>query len=219
LRNRELFRTFDQSGPLTDYRFVVFDTELTGLNKRRDEIISIGAVTIRNMRIELGNSFHTYIKPAVNTEYTESTFIHRITPQQLEQAPTAEEVLPEFLEFCGDALLTGHFVGIDMYFLNKACMDVLGGHISNPSVDTMRLARGYKEGRGIYEYGQCDQSESYQLNDLTEEFNLPRFKAHDALEDAMQTAYLFLFLLKKMKKGGIKTLKQLYQAGRIWHLM
>jgi DNA polymerase-3 subunit epsilon len=219
LRNRELFAAFDQSRPLSEYRFVVFDTELTGLNRRRDEIISIGAVSINNLMIELGSSFHMYIRPTRQTEYTDSTFIHRITPQQLDDAPLAEEVLPMFVEFCGDALLTGHFVGIDMHFLNKACRDVLGGYMSNPSVDTMRLARGYKEGRGVYGYGQCDQSESYHLADLTEEFNLPPFRAHDALEDAMQTAYLFLFLIKKMKKGGIGTLKQLYQAGRIWHLM
>lgn len=219
LRNREIFASFDQSGPLSGYRFVVFDTELTGLNRRHDEIISIGAVKINDLRIDLNDAFHMYIKPSAHKEYTDSTFIHRITPQQLEKAPEAEEVLPMFLEFCGDALLTGHFVGIDMYFLNKACKKALGGYISNPSVDTMRLARGYKEGRGLYGYGQCDQSESYQLADLTDEFNLPRFKAHDALEDAMQTAYLFLFLIKKMRKGGIQTLKQLYQAGRIWHLM
>ena len=42
----------------------------------------------------------------------------------------------------------------------------------------------------------------------------PKFKPHDALEDALQTAYLFLFLVKKMKSGGIRTLRDLYQAGR-----
>lgn len=219
LANRAFFKDFDQSKPLTEYKFVVFDTELTGLNKRRDELISIGAVSITNLRIELNNAFHMYIKPLHNHEYTESTFIHKITPQELEHATPALEALPDFIEFCGEALLVGHFVGIDMHFLNKSCKETLGGFISNPSVDTMRLARGYKEGRRLYSYGDCDQNFSYNLGYLTREFGLPVFKAHDALEDAMQTAYLFLFLIKKMKKGGIRTLKQLYQAGRIWHLM
>ncbi len=218
LKNQELFADFDQSRPLSHYNFVVFDTELTGLNKRRDEIISIGAVKIRNLHIELSSAFHELIMPK-NLDSSDSTLIHRITPEQLRQARSAEEVLPEFIEFCGNSLLVGHFVGIDMAFLNRTCKRVLGGYIQNPSVDTMRLARGYIEGRGVYGYGHTDQSISYRLEDLTNRFNLPRFKPHDALEDAMQTAYLFLFLLKKLKKGGIQTLKQLYKAGRIWHLM
>ncbi len=218
LRNREIFQDFDQSLPLSHYDFVVFDTELTGLNKRKDEIVSIGAVRIRNLHIELSSSFYELIRP-VTLESTDSTLIHRITPDQLRNARPPEEVLPDFIDFCGNALLVGHFVGIDMTFLNRTCKKTLGGHILNPSVDTMRLARGYIEGRGVYSYGHTDQSISYRLEDLSSRFDLPRFKPHNALEDAMQTAYLFLFFLKKLKKGGIKTLKQLYQAGRIWRLM
>jgi DNA polymerase-3 subunit epsilon len=218
VRNRELFNDFSQGGLLTDYHFVVFDTELTGLNKRKDEIISIGAVRIVNLQIELSQTFHCYVRPK-KIDPNEATLVHRITPEQLRHAPPIEEVLPEFLDFCGDALLVGHFVSIDMYFLNKATRRALGGMVSNPSVDTMRLARGFKEAKCVDHFGGCDQSESFNLDDLSEEFNLPRFKPHDALEDALQTAYLFLFLAKKLKHGGIRTLKELYLAGRILGLM
>jgi len=218
LRNREQFKNFNQGGSLSDYSFVVCDTELTGLNRRRDEIISIGAVRIVNLQIELSQSFHCYIKPK-NIDPNAATFVHRITPEQLLDAPPLEEVLPVFLDFCGDALLVGHFISIDMYFLNKAARRILGGMMSNPSIDTMRLAKGYKEAQCIDHFGGCDQSASYNLDLLSEEFNLPRFKPHDALEDALQTAYLFLFLVKKLKHGGIKTLKELYLAGRIFGLM
>jgi len=216
--NRRLFKNFNQGGLLTDYRFVVFDTELTGLNKRKDEIISIGGVRVVNLQIELSRTFHCYVRPR-NIDPNAATLIHRITPEQLRSAPPPEEVLPEFLKFCGDSLLVGHFVGIDMYFLNKATRKYLGGMVSNPSVDTMRLARGYKEAQCRDHFGGCDQSASYNLDLLRDEFNLPRFKPHDALEDALQTAYLFLFLVKKLKHGGIRTLKELYLAGRILSLM
>ena len=220
VRNQERFHDFDQGRPLHEYTFVVCDTELTGLNRRRDEIISIGAVRMVDLRIELNQTFHTLVRPGrKNIDPNEATFIHRITPEQLRQAPPPEEVLPEFLDFCGDALLVGHFVGIDMHFLNRTCRRCLGGMLSNPSVDTMRLARAYKEARCVDHFGGCDQSESYNLDDLSDEFNLPRFKPHDALEDALQTAYLFLFLIKKMRHGGIRTLKELYLAGRIIGLM
>ena len=82
-KNREYFEDFDQSRPLSDYTFVVCDTELTGLNRRRDQIISIGAVKIINLRIELNQVFHQYIRPR-NLEHTDSTLIHRITPNSCE---------------------------------------------------------------------------------------------------------------------------------------
>lgn len=85
-KNREIFAHFDQSRPLTDYTFVVCDTELTGFDLKRDEIISIGAIVIRDLQIDLGATFHQYIRPK-NTTHTQATLIHRITPQQLAEAP------------------------------------------------------------------------------------------------------------------------------------
>jgi len=218
VKNKRLFADFDQGGPLPEYTFVVCDTELTGLNKRKDEIISIGAVRIVNLQIELSQTFHQYIRPK-NIDPNQATLVHRITPEELKAAPAMEQVLPAFIEFCGNGLLVGHFVGIDMHFLNKAARKTLGGTLSNPSIDTMRLARGYEEANCTDFYGNCDQTSSYNLDALTEEFHLPKFKPHDALEDALQTAYLFLFLVKKFKHGGIHTLKELYLAGRIRGLM
>lgn len=217
LKNRECFAAFDQGRPLADYRFVVLDTELTGLG-RRDEIISIGAVSITNLQIELGATFHRLVRPK-NLNHNQATFIHQITPEQLRAAPIIDEVLPEFVEFCGDSLLVGHFLDIDMGFLNRAAQKVLGGVLSNPGVDTMRLARAFKEARPVDSYGHCDQSFAYSLDDLSKEFKLPRFKPHDALEDALQSAYLFLFLVRKLTAGKVRTLKDLYQAGRLLRLM
>ena len=212
-RNRQYFKDFDQSRPLADYTFVVCDTELTGLQKKRDEIVSIGAVKIINLRLELSETFHQYICPK-NLEHTDSTLVHRITPDQLRQMPPIEIVLPDFIQYCGNGLLVGHFVNLDLAFLNRAARKILGGTFSNPGVDTMRLAMGYKKAMFMESHGHTNISTSYRLEDLAREFNLPHFKPHDALEDALQTAYLFLFLVKKLKGGRIRTLKELYQSGR-----
>ena len=211
--NNAFFNKFDQSRPLAEYTFVVCDTELTGLHKRRDEIIAIGAVKIVDLRIELTRTFHQYVRPR-NLNHTDSTLIHRITPEQLRSMPSVDRVLPEFIRFCAGSLIVGHHVVLDMNFLNRAAREVLGGTIANPSIDTMRLAQGYKEARFMDPCCRDKLSTSYALDGLSREFNLPRFKAHDALEDALQTAYLFLFLVKKLKQGRIRTLKDLYEAGR-----
>ncbi|THB75515.1 MAG: 3'-5' exonuclease [Desulfobulbaceae bacterium] len=213
LENRAYFKDFDQTRPLTDYSFVVFDTELTGLNRKKDEIISIGAVRIKNLQIDLGETFHRFIKPE-KLDHTEATLVHRITPEQLKDAPPMEQVLPEFLSFVGNSLIVGHYVGLDMSFLHRVTEKHYNGTLMNPCVDTIRMAQGYKRVMfGYYHEGGTTNSR-YSLKDLSEEFNLPFFEAHDALEDAMQTAYLFLYLIKKFRKGGLITLRELYQAGR-----
>lgn len=211
--NNAVFDTFDQSKPLSEYSFVVFDTELTGLNRKKDEIVSIGGVRITNLQIDLSQTFNQYIRPH-KKEHTDATLIHRITPEQLEKAPTLEEVLPEFISFTENALLVGHHVGLDMSFINRAVREFFSGTLANPGIDTMKMAQGYKRVLLGYYHDQSVASHQYSLSDLSKEFGLPIFDAHDAFDDAMQTAYLFLFLIKKFRKGGLETLKDLYQAGR-----
>lgn len=217
LRNREFFRDFDQSKPLSEYTFVVCDTELTGFDRKHDEIISIGAIVIRDLQIDLGSFFSQYVKPR-NLKHTEAILIHRITPGQLADAPSLEEVLPAFVEFIGNGLMVGHFVELDLGFLNRATHKLLGGTLANPAIDTLRMARRYRQ---MLLGPFCEEDEhsvSYVLEDLAREYHLPSFKPHDALEDAIQTAYLFLYFLKKFRKGGLLTLKDIYQAGRVGSL-
>ncbi len=212
--NKKVFTGFDQERPLHEYTFVVCDTELTGLNKKQDELISIGAVMIRDLQIDLSSMFHHFIRPA-NLDPTQATLVHRITPEQLESAEPIEEVLPKFVEYIHGSLLVGHHLPLDMHFLNKATAQVMGGTLSNPGVDTMRMAQGYKRVQLGHYHEHNPREISYNLDDLGQEYNLPRFKPHDALEDALQTAYLFLYFIKKFRKGGLITLKDIFQSGRV----
>ena len=213
VRNEQQFKRLDFRLPLPDYDYVVCDTELTGLHKRKDEIVSIGAVRISGLQIELANTFHTLVRPE-KLDANQATFVHRITPEQLRKAPRVEEVLPRFVEYCTGALLVGHCISLDLHFLNLAMKKNLGGVLPNPCVDTMTMARLYKELAGKRGARFASTPGSLVLDDLTAEFKLPRFKPHDALEDALQTAYLFLFLAKKLKSLGVRTLEDVRQLGR-----
>jgi DNA polymerase-3 subunit epsilon len=211
--NKRYFKTLDQFQPAEDYEFVVFDTELTGLHERQDEIVSIGAVRIKQMRILAGETFYALVKPEKPLPKN-STLIHRITPQQLEAAPPLNEVLPQFIDYCGKALLVGHFVDLDTAFLNRACKRIFGSRLHNPCVDTLRLAQIHMERFGVPYRNKIDGSHSYNLTELSRQYGLPAFVPHDALQDALQTAYLFLFLIRKFQGEGYRTLREIFHAGQ-----
>jgi DNA polymerase-3 subunit epsilon len=211
--NEGWFASVDQGRPLESYNFVVFDTELTGLS-RRDEIVSIGAVHVRDLKILAGETFHCFVRPQTITQATDSTLVHRITPQQLEHAPPLQEVLPQFVEFCGPSLLVGHYVNLDMGYINQATKKFFGATLKNPCLDTMRLAQIYTESCWKRYQDQPNPQVSFNLADLSRDYGLPSFPQHDALQDSLQTAYLFIFLVKKFMAQGVVTLKDLYNAGR-----
>jgi len=213
--NNRLCRELDQDRPLEECNFTVLDTELTGLSARSEEIVSIGAVRIRGMSIMPGESFSSLVRPTIPLPKV-STLIHRITPGAIADAPPLTAVLPDLVEFCKGTLIVGHHIGLDMSFINRACRKHFGRPMANPCLDTMRMAMLWREQRSPSHYERFNLNISYMLTDLAREFGLPGFTAHDALGDAMQTAYLFLYLSRKIARDTPLTLKALFQAGQSW---
>ena len=213
--NNRLCRELDQNRLLSDYAYTVLDTELTGLSARKEEIVSIGAVRIRGLSIVPGESYCALVRPSIPLPKT-STLIHRITPEAIAEAPPLADVLPGLIEFCKGTLIVGHHVGLDMSFLNRACRTHHGQPLANPCLDTMRMAMLWREKRTPSHYEQFNLNISYVLTDLAEEFDLPRFTAHEALGDALQTAYLFIYLAKKIARNNPLTLRELFRAGQSW---
>ncbi len=214
LLNEEFFRTFDASSAIESYEFVVFDTELTGLNRRRDEIVSIAAIRIKGMRITLDDSFHSLVCTKKRL-IGEGTCIHRITPEQIRRAPAPEAVLPEFFDFCRDSVLIGHLPELDFSFLNRVSRRVMGGVLHNPCLDTMALARTLWKLRQKKRLEPLPKIGSFNLIELSVACRLPVFTSHDALGDALQTACLFLYLVERLKNLGLTTFKDFYRVGRI----
>ncbi len=211
VENHRYFSEFRQSRSLTELSFVAFDTELTGLNRRHDDIVSIGAVRISNLQIDFSDTFYQVVRPKVLTR-TGSTAIHRLAPAQLASAPVIGDILPDFVEFIGTSLIVGHYLDLDVFFLNRATWITMGGILSNPGIDTMRMAQGFNRIRQGY-FSQAAAPQSYRLADLSRRYGLPQYNSHNAFADAVQSACLFLWLIKKFRSGGIDNLRDLYRAG------
>jgi DNA polymerase III subunit epsilon len=206
------FREPDGATPLKDVEFVVFDTELTGLNLNMDSIVSIGAVRMRGDRILLGETFYRLVAP--RTALTaKSIVIHEITPSETAGSPGIETSLPEFLDFCGEAVIAGHVVSIDVGFVNREMKHLYGKVLRNRAVDTCKLyqwVRKKEEDVCAFHGGLPETNDLYTL---AKKYHIPVQQAHNSLSDAFVTAQLLQRLLGELPKWGITTLGGLLKSG------
>ena len=114
-----------------DGEIVCFDIETTGLNKKYEVIIEIGAVVLKNG--ELTDRFNTFVAPGriLSPEIIRLT---GITDEMLEGAPSQEEALRAFLAFAGDRPLAAHNAEFDMGFISAGCRKY-GIPFHNASID------------------------------------------------------------------------------------
>lgn len=159
--------------PINDY--ICVDLETTGLNPKKDHIIEIGAVKVREGKIT--EEFSALIYPGVRLG-EKITEITGLTDADLKDKPIISRVLPDFLEFAEELPLLGHSVLFDYSFLKKAAVNEKKSFERN-GIDTLTISRKY-----------LSQLESRSLVSLCRYFEIPH-KAHRALEDAKATHALY----------------------------
>lgn len=121
-------------------REIIFDTETTGLDARKDRVVEIGGIELIN-HIPSGKSYHQYMNPEMPMP-AEAYAIHGLDDAFLRDKPKFAQIADEFLEFIGDARLIAHNATFDMNFINAEL-----GRLSRPAipndrvVDTLILAR------------------------------------------------------------------------------
>lgn len=175
-----------------DVDIVALDLETTGLNPRKDSILSIGLVNIRQMAIRLETSWHQIIQ--IEHPLTEdSVVIHEITDDQAASGLPLVEVLPYLLKRLTGRVMLAHYKNIEQNFLDAACKRVYGAPFIIPTIDTLELAARVFERRN-----HSIQTGDLRLFNLRPRYNLPRYKAHNALSDALATAELFLAMAAEM---------------------
>lgn len=202
----------DNEMAIEDVSYIVIDTELTGLDPKRDSIISIGAVKISRNGIDLGKTFHRLIKASTDLK-PESIVIHGITPSDLTEKPPIEEVLPEFLEFCGSDIIIGHFISIDIHFLRKGCKKV-GLEFENPYIDTYEIYKWIKGNSGSFSRHYEEEGNGKDLFSIAREYDIPVKGGHDALSDAFITAQIFQRFLMVLPGLGVRKVKELLRIGK-----
>lgn len=188
--------------------FVCFDTELTGLDFKRDSIISIGAVRLRGGRILPGQTFYRLVKPDSELK-SQGVVVHELTHSDLAEAEEAEVVLRDFIEFIGDSVLIGHFVFIDVNFVNRAMKSLFGIGLQSHAVDTSTLHDWLYENDSRFAKHHSGMTFKNDLFSLARRYGIEVEKAHNAIYDAYITAQLFQRFISFLPSSGVKTLKEL----------
>jgi DNA polymerase III subunit epsilon len=201
----------DDKTPILEASYVVVDTELTGLDVKKDSIVSLGAVRMTGGCIDLGCTFYRVVSPRTVLS-AESVLIHEITPSDVETKPAIDAVLGEFLDFCGSAVLIGHFISLDLDFLNRETKRTRGTPLPNPALDTFSI---YEWLRKRNKTSNCPATPlaGYRLHDIVKCFDIAIIGAHNAVMDAFTTAQLFQRFLPLLAEEGVRDIGDLMRIG------
>ncbi len=167
--------------------YVCFDCETTGLDTKIDDIISIGAVIIKNNTIISSKKFVKFVKPKTKLQ-ADAIKIHHIRECDLEEAEDINEVIDEFVNFIGNRTLVGYFLEFDMAMINKYLKPKIGIHLPNKKHEVSAIYYDYKIER--IPQANIDLRFDTIMNDL----QIPVMGKHDAYNDAIMTALIFIKL-------------------------
>lgn len=175
--------------PSADYRelaLLAVDLETTGLDPKRDDILSLGWVSVRCNRIDLGDAYYRLVRTARAIPEA-SAVVHRITDDQAARGEILDDVLAELLKRLAGKVMIAHHATVEKGFLDAACQRLYGVRLPVPVIDTQILAKRTCERHHI-----AFKDSDLRLHTLGEHYNLPRYDAHNALSDALAAAELFL---------------------------
>ena len=191
---------FDERS-LRQQRFVVLDLETSGLNMRRDQVLSIGAVVIENGGIDLSRQFECTLQRDGHRA-SASTLIHGIAPSEIANGIEPVEALLSFMEFVGDSPLLAFHAEFDQRMLARALKQSLGYRLRHAFFDVAEIAPLV-----------CPQAKLNHagLDDWTQYFGLQVQQRHHASADALVTAELALILFSKARQQQLDSLPALLQ--------
>jgi DNA polymerase-3 subunit epsilon len=210
---QDLKKNFASKLPIDQVDFVAFDTELTGLDFKRDAIISIGAVKLRGTTILPAKTFYRLVKPECELK-SKSVVVHELTHSDLECAEDILDVVGDFVKFADNAVLIGHFVHIDLNFVNKVLKQNFGVSLKNSAVDTSTLHDWLSENDSRFARHYKGMTLQSDLFSMARKYGVEGGKAHNAFSDAYITAQLFQRFVSFLPECGIRTIKELLKVAR-----
>ena len=192
-----------------DVRFVVLDCETTGLDPKRDRIVSIGAVALTGGEIDLGDTYEALLRVLHNTA---ATVVHGITRDETREGISEDEALAGLLDYLRDGVIVGHHIGHDLAMVDAALARHQAPGLLHRHLDTGELTL-LLEQDGAFA-GQPPLTD-LSLDGLCRHFDIAPYDRHTAPGDAFLTAQILLRLLRLAARNGRGTLSALLEKPRV----
>jgi DNA polymerase-3 subunit epsilon len=183
--------------------FASLDFETTGLDLANDAVVSFGVVPVIGGRVIVGEGIHQLVAPAVPSSPV-SMKIHRILPRDLAEAPALEGARERLRAELAGRYLLAWYAGVELAFLRR----MFGGRRRawiRRTVDVRDLAIAV-EG--------ADPDVRFGLSTTAERYGVPVANPHEAFDDALVTAQLFLVLAARLEAAGGGSARDLLRLTR-----
>ncbi|MGB1263750.1 MAG: exonuclease domain-containing protein [Cognaticolwellia sp.] len=172
--------------PFQHIPILAVDFETTGLNAIQDKLLSVGCVELSHNQIKLASCYHQIIQSQGDLT-ADNVSIHQITDDQKNQGQPLALVVEQLLKRLRGKVMLVHFARIEREFLTQACLELYGMAPPLAIIDTLVVAKKRLDKRDV----AYDPSE-LRLSSLRAKYQLPKYHAHNALNDAVATAELLL---------------------------
>ena len=168
---------------------VSLDCETTGLDIRRDQVISVAAVMVRGQRIITSGRFEAVVRPDLMPR-EDSIKVHQLRASDVAAGRPMEEVLPGLLRFIGGRPLLGYYIDFDIAMLDRHVRAMLRVGLPNQRIELSGL---YYERK----YGDAPPGTVLDLRfaAMLRDLGIPDLGQHDAGRDAVMVAMMYLQLL------------------------
>ncbi len=178
--------------------WVTLDCETTGLDVRKDKIVSIGAVRIVGNRLLTGQRLALLVRPD-KAMTGDNMRLHRLRESDVAKGLAPEQAMRRLLDFIGSRPLVGYFLEFDVAMLNREIWPMLGVRLPQRKVEVSAMYYDYKNRQlpAHQRGGDIDLRFATMMSDL----GLPQRDAHDAINDAVMAGLAFV-KLRCLLQGG-----------------
>jgi DNA polymerase-3 subunit epsilon len=125
---------------------IVLDTETTGIDpKQGHRIIEVAAIVLDGRKVT-SHTFHRYLNPERDIDEGAAK-VHGLTLDRLQDEPKFADIAPSLLAFIADAELIIHNAPFDIGFLNAELEKMGLPALTNPVIDTLKVAKDLHPGK------------------------------------------------------------------------
>ncbi len=187
--------------PISEVEFVITDLETTGSIRGKDRIIEIAALKVRGGKVI--DRFESLVDPQKKISW-QIAKLTKIDNTTVVNAPTIEEILPQYTRFAENGVFAAHNSMFDYSFIMSE-LERLNLDVFRPQVEicTYRLARKLLpnvKARGI--------------KGLSIYFDYQMENRHRAMPDVLATKYFLDRFLRQLTEMKITTLYQMIEFQR-----